>query len=76
MLEDKIETYDEDFDEIMDDVFSRIEALEKAKAETTDKEKEPEWECTGCGWKFNELIKHCPHCGKELDEKTASEDIP
>jgi hypothetical protein len=74
-LETKLNSSDEDFDEAMDDVFVRIEALEKPKAEILDDEKEPEWECTSCGGKFNELIKHCPHCGKQLDVKTNSEEI-
>ncbi len=74
-LEEKIACAEEDFDEIMDALYARIEALEKSKAETSDTEKEPEWECTGCGGKFNELINHCPHCGKELDVKTTSEEI-
>ena len=73
-LETKLNSSDEDFDEVMDDVFARIEALEKSKAETTDNEKEPEWECTGCGKTFNELIKYCPHCGKKLDVKAATEE--
>lgn len=73
-LETKLNSSDEDFDETMDDVFARIEALEKSKAETTDTEKEPEYECGECGKKFNELIKFCPHCGNELDVKTTSEE--
>jgi hypothetical protein len=62
------------FDEQLDELYGKVEALEKHEAtEEGEKDKEPEWECTGCKGKFNELIKYCPHCGKELDVKTTSE---
>ena len=70
----EFESSDLDFDEVMDDLYARIEALEKSKTETTETEKEPKYECGECGEKFNELIKFCPHCGKEFDVKTASEE--
>lgn len=68
-LDEKIGSYIEDLDEELDELYSRIEALEKSK----DKENEPKYECKECGGEFNDLIKYCPHCGGELDVKETKE---
>jgi lipopolysaccharide biosynthesis regulator YciM len=56
-------------DEELDEIYAKIEALEKSKGKDSDQEKK--YNCTGCGTEFDDLIKYCPGCGKELEVKAA-----
>lgn len=68
-LENKIDSIDSTLDEELDEVYAKIEALEKSKGKASDQEKK--YNCTGCGTEFDDLIKYCPGCGKELEVKAA-----
>lgn len=72
-LDEKIDSLREEIDEGFDDLSASIEDLQKSKGKASDKEKDKKWNCSGCGTEFDDLIKYCPGCGKELEVKDAEQ---